>query len=104
MNMTKNSLAIGYCHRGMVHEPFMRSVLHFALADHNRADVLAGYASHNNLYVAMGRHEVVKEFLTATKAEWLLFIDTDVEFLPENVYGMLKLADDEHQILAGLYF
>ena len=98
------SLFIGYCHRGMVHQRFAQSLVNFTLEDFQGRRCLRDMTAVDGLYVYENRNLIVQTFLEQSKAEWLLFIDTDVGFAAEQVYALLDHADAEHQIVAGLYF
>lgn len=101
------SLFIAYCHPGMVHEGFMRSVNRFLMLDHSdsgRQECL-GLMAIRGLYVAQGRNQACKQFLeSSAKADWLLFLDTDIVFKPTDVYDLLDHAGPDKQIIGALYF
>jgi hypothetical protein len=54
----------------------------------------------NESLIDRGRNGLVNTFLTASKADYLLFIDADVEFRPEDVMVMLSFEKD---IICGPY-
>jgi hypothetical protein len=56
------------------------------------------------LYIHMNRNNVVREFLAAGDAEWLLFVDTDIVFTPAQVEELLSYSAPHRRILAALYF
>src|SRR6266446_5396104 len=99
-----NHLILGYCHHGLVHEPFMQSVLGFALLDSQTRRVCKATLPADSLYLPIARNEIVKQFLAQSEADWLLFVDTDIIFTPSHVYDLFDRRDDTHQIIAGLYF
>jgi len=80
----------------------MRSLLALQAADRGRGQV-AGIIQADNLYLHIGRNQVVEAFLTMD-ADWLLFVDTDIEFEPWQAGALVNHGDANHQIVAGLYF
>ncbi len=100
----KAKVVVGYVHGGMVHEPFMRSVLTLFAFDAGQRRSIAGLAMCKGLYVAQNRNAVCKNFLTSA-ADWLFFLDTDIVFTPEQMYQLLDAAHPtERPIVGGLYF
>src|SRR5438046_10488286 len=91
-------LVIGFvCHR-LVHDVFMQSMMKLATEDQKGRQRIRGFMTADYLYVALARNMVVEKFL-ATDAGWLLFIDTDVQFEPEQVYAPLHYVDAARQIV-----
>lgn len=98
------SVGVGYAHGGMVHEPFLRSMLNAWVFDHDRMRLIQGYFTSGGLYVAVNRNKVCEEFLKQD-GEWLWMLDTDIVFPEDTLYRLLKLAtDNDCQILSALYF
>lgn len=94
---------IGYIHPGMVHEVFMRSLFKLMVYE---------YAAKRPLYLTgikgafhyENRNDVVRQFLT-TPAEWLFFVDTDIELPPNSLEKLMEVADPvELPIVSGLYY
>jgi hypothetical protein len=100
------SIIIAYCHPGMVHERFMWSVNQFTTHDFSPRgkQMLKGIMSIQDLYIAKSRNQACKQFLDDTTCKWLLFLDTDIVFKPQDVYDLLAAAGDDKQIIGGLYF
>lgn len=98
------SVGVGYVHGGMVHEPFLRSVMNTWVFDFERLRLIQGYFSTGGLYVAVNRNKVVEEFLKKD-AEWLWFLDTDMVFDEQTLYRMIKIANENQcDVLSALYF
>lgn len=98
------TVGVGYVHGGMVHEPFLRSIMDSWVFDFERMKLISGYFSTGGLYVAVNRNKVVEEFLKKD-AEWFWFLDTDIVFDEQTLYRLLKIAtDNKCDILSGLYF
>lgn len=101
--MTKE-YAIGYIHNGTVHTTFMQSLLNVTHYDVSKPKLLKQTIGSVGPYIYQNRNQIVEGFLDQTKADWLLFVDVDITFHHEQPYYLLDFADDDHQILAGLYF
>lgn len=100
----EDKIIIGYCHGGMVHQPFMTSILNHAWYDGRERRMLHSVMHYKGLYVDDNRNALTRMFLSQN-AEWLLLIDTDIVF-PANAPYMLRDAADRKKrpIVAGLYF
>src|SRR6185312_5634096 len=88
----KPQFIIGYVHGGMVHEPFMKSILNCAWYDGRERKMLHSVVSHQGLYVDDNRNALVRLFLSQN-AEWLLMVDTDIVFPANGPYMLLDAAD-----------
>lgn len=88
------TLAIGYIYRGTVHHSFMLSLIRYLEYDRNKGQDarMAALIGVEGLYLAQSRNEVVSRFLL-TAADWLLFIDTDIDFVPGQVDHLLNVAE-----------
>lgn len=53
--------------------------------------------------LAGSRNKLVRIFLSST-AEWLLFVDTDMVWTPEDWERLRDSTDDDHLFISGLYF
>lgn len=77
----------------------------FAFVAHDSTDrkAFVGYVYVGSGYIASGRNEIIKKFLTTT-GEWLLMCDWDISFTPDCVYALLDAADPlERPIISGCY-
>jgi hypothetical protein len=92
-------VVIGNISPGSVKTPFLTSCL--AARDAGVQFVLIQSSG----YLDDGRNEVVKKFLEATEKEWLLFIDSDIEFTVADIERLVASADrKERPVVAGTYF
>lgn len=57
-----------------------------------------------DLYIAKSRNQACKQFLDDTKLEWLMFLDTDIVFKPQQVYELFDEAGADKDIIGALYF
>lgn len=93
-------VALGFSF-GTLHWPFVRSLL--ALVNHEQAaetKIITDLIPQPGLYIGENRNRAVQCFLR-TKAEWLLQIDTDIEFPPDLPETMVSLAGADRKILAA---
>jgi hypothetical protein len=98
------TVALGYSF-GTLHWPFVRSLL--ALGEHRlevmargRAPVVRYQIPQPGLYIGENRNRIVQGFMK-TDAEWLLQVDTDIEFPPDLPERMVDLAGSTRKILAA---
>ena len=101
---TDSTLVIGYPHNGMVHQPFMKSLMAFREYDLMHRRVLRHVDDEWGLYVAGNRNKLCARFLNSD-VQWLLQIDSDHAFGPETVYQLMDEADSlDRPIVSALYF
>ena len=90
------SIFLGFVHPGEVRTPFMMSVIRLMMAVKHRVTVAPSLSGPN---ISQPRNELVEAFLQ-TENEWLLMVDTDIEFTPEDVDRLLSRDKD---IVGGNY-
>jgi hypothetical protein len=99
-----DKIALAYCHNGMVDEPFMESTLGFLAFDANNRKQSIGCLPERGLYIEDNRNNIVR-YLLQTDADWLLMLDTDIEFKPQQVYELFDRAKaNDWPIASGIYF
>lgn len=105
---TAGKAIVGFLHPGAVEAPFMRSIINLMAYDwtHNRRLVDGGglieYQAGANL--SDPRNKLVKQFM-GFAAEWLLMVDSDMEFPPTALDQLIDKADPvERPIVGGLCF
>lgn len=60
-------------------------------------------------YLDMGRNEAVKKYRVASNDDFLLFVDTDIQFTAEDIWALVDAATEVHgetgvwPVVAGLY-
>lgn len=93
-------ILLGYVHGGSVRHEFMRSVLETI----NAADwQLALLDIESGPLLSRARNSMAEAFL-ASDADYLLSVDTDVCWRPDDVRELLKLAKTGKPIVAGHYW
>lgn len=100
----KNSVVIGYVHNGTVTHEFMDSYTQSLLYDVTNDSYYHSTINVSTPYIPLSRNMVVTEFLK-TKAEWLIFLDTDLVFPVDTIKALTEVADkDSAPIVGALYF
>ncbi|MBQ1047865.1 hypothetical protein KBX50_05250 [Micromonospora sp. C51] len=98
-------VVIGWVRPDLVHGDFMDCVLRTIATDREDACRLAGWTQvRSGANVAAARNRLVNWFLD-THADWLLMVDTDMVWTPEDVTTLLAHAHpDAAPIVGGLCF
>jgi GT2 family glycosyltransferase len=103
-------LFIAYVHPGTVDGNFHESLLQTLAADHRRGKDSRIYERGGHIgmqsgpRIAAARNDVVRHFLKFS-AEWLLMIDSDMAWNPEQIDKLMDVADaKERPLLGGLCF
>jgi hypothetical protein len=97
-------IAIGYPHPGSVRECFMSSLMNFREFDLAHECIMGARIPERGLYIAGVRNKIVSSFLT-TPFDWLMMIDTDHQFAPEDPYYLLNAAQEiGAKVISALYF
>lgn len=88
------------CYAGNVNVRFMNSVMHcIFLLSSIGIKIVFNYTDYESL-VQRGRNTLSARSLADKTVTHVLFIDADIEFLPENV---LKLLEHGKEIIGGIY-
>lgn len=97
-------IALGFAF-GTLHWPFVRSLL--GVTQHQIGDMAQGKSPavrhlipQSGLYVGENRNRIVQAFM-GLDADWLLQIDTDIEFPPDLPERMVTLAGASRKIIAA---
>lgn len=99
----EQKIAFAYPVGGSVTLPFHASVIRMLWHEAQKGDagrLLARIFHVSGLYVGDNRHAIVERFLTMG-VDWLLQVDTDIEFRPELLEQMLRLARDGRKVIAA---
>lgn len=100
--MALNKLCIAYPHNGPVAERFLWSMVNFVIFEGGKPDPIIGSLfKQAGSSVAENRTRIVKYFMDETSDEWLLQIDSDIEFPPELPRRMLDYCEDNHVYILG---
>jgi hypothetical protein len=102
--MKNPTIALGYVSGPSVDQPFMNSVYRFLEMDVRSRRCALGIGFIRGLYIDDNRDDLARDFLT-TPADYLLSLDSDIEFEPEVIYAMLDdVTKNDRAIEAALYF
>lgn len=56
-------------------------------------------------YLDIGRNKVVDDFLKNTDCDWLLFIDSDISWTPDDVRKIVEKANAKYKpVVSGVYY
>jgi GT2 family glycosyltransferase len=100
-----NSLTIGNINNGYVRSEMCTTLIHSVIDDGRDRGLINNYISVQGTYIDDNRNEVVNLFLSTTKSEWLLFVDSDIEIDKSQIYKLYDLATTYNlYILGGIYF
>jgi GT2 family glycosyltransferase len=105
-------VVIGYIHPGQVSSYFLESMLTSTLTDvgmemagqrpRRIVNILQEWSSAN---VSASRNTVTQRFLDQPHGDWLLWVDSDMQWEPDAIDQLLAAADpDERPIVGGLCF
>jgi hypothetical protein len=109
--MGRGELVLGYAHGGTIRNEFHVSALKFQRHDFFNAQILANFSSAGGCLLEDNREAVVEGFLGMSPQrfhfppEWLVSLDTDIRFDPDDIYRLLEIADPvERPIVSALYY
>jgi GT2 family glycosyltransferase len=96
-------LAVGYCHPAYVPGAFASYLGALLTSDFGRKHIGAGILNiESGPQLCHSRNEMARHFL-ASDRQWLLTIDTDMVFTPQDAERLLDSADpDEAPVVGGL--
>lgn len=100
-------VVVGFLHPGMVSAYFTTSLVQMLLFDQGTSRNIVGMLQEwSSANVSAARNEIVRRFLEHhTQAEWLLFIDSDMQWDHDALDQMLAVADPQAApIVGGLCF
>lgn len=94
MGKSISDVAIGYVNGGTVNVQFMNSLLRLVQKDVPYIGVRSGP------FLSQSRNTVVRSFLENTDREYLMMVDTDIEFSESNINMLLE---HDEPAASGLY-
>lgn len=88
---------------GMVQQGMFEALWRFVKHDRVEREVLEDLIAVQTPYIPQGRNDLCRKFL-ATDADWLLMVDWDISFTPQDVYRLLDDADPiGRPVIGGCY-
>jgi len=98
----QETVAIAWCDNGMVDGKFMQGVTDVMLKSGLTFE--STYRSQGN-QIARQREKVINYWYDQNKADWLLWVDSDVVISPEGFLKLWNQKDkDERPMMTGVYF
>lgn len=79
---------------GMGNTMYMSSMLQLQNQCHQRGIKMEHCFMMNESLIDRGRNGLVHKFLTMSSAEYLMFIDADIQFRPEDIFAMMSYEKD----------
>lgn len=98
------TVAIGYLHGIEVTSSFANSLAHLLIYEAFLTDdspVRAMFPEFSGVNVSSARNELVRKFLTECDADWLLMIDSDMQFDRDALRRLMANADLERAPIVG---
>lgn len=89
----------------LLQQGFFDSMFNFLTVDTGGRKVFGGYTWASCGYIPASRESLVRTFLDKTESNWLLMLDWDITFTPDDVYALLDTAasDAPNKIVSGNY-
>lgn len=88
----------------VIQQNFFDSFYQFVTYDTNNRKIFGGYTFCATGYIPSGRNTLVQTFLDRTEGDWLLMLDWDISFEPQQVYDLIDAADPKKRpIISGVY-
>ena len=104
MGTGNGKVTVAYLHNVEVTAHFMSSMIDMLIHESSTGRIGSRIAIFSGANVSHGRNKVVDTFLS-TEHEWLLTLDTDIQFPADLVERLLESADAvERPVVSGLYF
>lgn len=98
------SFCLGNINPGEVRAEFMQSVLGVMTSPRpDDLELVEFITKTHGPYLDVGRNFVVQRFLSGTDADVLLFVDSDMEFTPGDVHGIVRKCSAAQPVIGGMY-
>ena len=106
MSQPKKTVALAYIHPGQVSAYFTESIIATLFWDAARRRRIKNiYQDWSSANISASRNTVTARFLDRHDADWLLWIDSDMQWSPNDIDRILDVADaQERPIVGGLAF
>lgn len=95
-------VAVGYPYGGGVTGPFLESLMRLQRYELAKPEPLLWHLlPQSGLYIGHNRNRIAEKFWTDTDADWLLQIDSDIEFPATVIEQLLTLAGPDRKVIAA---
>ncbi len=104
--MSPGSVVLAYLHPAEVGHNFCQSLLESTIFDFGHDQRVGSYLAMrtSSAGIVEGRNSVVRQFLDGP-GDWLWWVDADMGFAPDALYGLLAVADPSAApVVGGLCF
>ena len=98
----QRKFALAYCAGAMVDTLFCESLVRLFRDTAIRQRIGAYISCQSGPHISLARDYLVRQFLE-TKHQWLLFVDSDMVFTPDDVRDLLAAGAAGKQVIAGTY-
>jgi hypothetical protein len=100
--MEQDTVSIAWCDNGMVDGKFMQGINDVLLRSGLKFESTIRAGGNQ---IARQREKVIRYWYEENKADWLLWVDSDVVISPETFLRLWNKKDkDKHPIVTGVYF
>lgn len=102
----KKTVCLAYIHAGQVSSYFTESMIASMFLDIRTGRQIKNiYQEWSSANVSAARNTVTQRFLDRQDADWLLWIDSDMQWNPHDIARILDVADEQDApIVGGLCF
>jgi len=100
---TTETVMVAYPY-GQIEPRFVKSLVFMLKHDHDHYDRVfdgGAFLQLGTTNVAHGRNQIVRIFLDESPADWLWFVDTDMEFEPDTLDRLIEAADPAERPIMG---
>lgn len=101
----KNSITVGWIDNGATEGAFTASIAQLLLGAQKYDLKINGFVRSVGSQIGRNRQKVIDLWYKSKSSEWLLFIDSDIVFTPEDVQKLLHFSDkNKRPVVSGVYF
>jgi hypothetical protein len=97
------SVAISFIDGGDVRGNFCFSLLDSVLALKEKINFTHVLRT-SGAFIPQNRNNIIERFIHDTDADWLLCVDTDIIFKPQDLLTLWESRSNERQVISGVYF
>lgn len=100
-----NSITLGWIDNGQTEGLFTASMMQLLLSAPEYGLKINGFIRSTGSQIGRNRQKVIEQWNKTKSSEWLLFIDSDIVFTPDDVAKILHFADRKKRpLISGIYF
>ena len=81
------------------------SLMGSLMVDARERNLISGITHSSGPFLDHNRNQIISSFLSDYDADWLLFMDTDIELDLDQIYALHDIAEENNlPLLGGIYF